>query len=92
METGLIIQKSVCAALVADVSSTEKDRSHTSSVITDIQRVARHLPEYRFSKISREGSRPTHELARISRMECSGGVLQTRFIPSLRVRAGLEGL
>jgi hypothetical protein len=73
--SGIIIE-SDCATLIKKVSATEMDRSDTSSVVSDIQRLVAHFPSFRFRKISREDNRPAHELARLCRVECSAGVLQ----------------
>ena len=45
------------------------------SVVSDIQHLVAHLANVQFRKIPREDNRPAHELARLGRVECSGGVL-----------------
>ena len=72
--TGLVIE-SDCATLINKLTKAEKDRSRTSSVVSDIQHLVAHLPNVQFRKIPRDDNRPAHELARLGRVECSGGVL-----------------
>ncbi|CAM0871166.1 unnamed protein product [Alopecurus aequalis] len=75
VDSGLIIE-SDCANIIKKITKAEIDRSYTSSVVLDIQRLVDHFPRFRFCKIAREDNRPAHELARLGRVECSAGVLQ----------------
>ncbi|KAM0891158.1 hypothetical protein ACQ4PT_026573 [Festuca glaucescens] len=65
-------------------SSTKRDCSHMSSVITEVQRLGSLLPNVEFRKVARENNRLAHELARISRVSCSGGVLRGSAPPSVQ--------
>ncbi|CAM0946090.1 unnamed protein product [Alopecurus aequalis] len=75
VETGVVIE-SDCLSLVTKISSPAKDRSNTASVVCDIQRLLYQLKDYKIRKIDREDNKAAHELAKFSRLEASGGVLQ----------------
>jgi ribonuclease HI len=75
VDSSLIIE-SDCDALIKKANSDGRDRSHTSSVLADIHRLVTLLPNFTFRKVAREDNRPAHELARFSRVSCTGGVLQ----------------
>jgi hypothetical protein len=75
VDSSLIIE-SDCDALIKKANSAGRDRSHTSSVLADIHRLVTLLPNFIFRKVAREDNRPAHELARFSRVSCTGGVLQ----------------
>jgi hypothetical protein len=87
IETGLIIE-SDCASVITKVSSWEKDRSQTSSVITDIHRLLTLLPAYKVQKISRNQNNLAHDLASCSRVSNSDGVLLGSVPPCVLERAG----
>jgi hypothetical protein len=83
VETPLIVE-SDCANLIKKANSPERDRSHTSSVISDIKRIGTMLPDLVFRKIPREYNSPAHELAKISRITSSGGVLHGSAPPGVQ--------
>jgi hypothetical protein len=70
-----LIVESDCVAVINKANSVEKDRSQTSSITADIQRLASMLPDVKFRHIDREQNKLAHELARFSRVSASCNVL-----------------
>jgi hypothetical protein len=53
VHTGISIE-SDCASLIKKLSSSEKDRSRTASIVLDIKLILEKLPDFKLKKIRRE--------------------------------------
>jgi ribonuclease HI len=74
VHSGLVVQ-SDCASLIKKLSSQERDRSSTASIVLDIKEVLQQLREHKVQKICRQDNILAHELAKCSYTSGTGGVM-----------------